>query len=209
MKASFSYPCSKLKLCDQSIWTFLPWLCFLQIPVFQRGGTVIPLKTMAGKSTEWMIDISYELRVALDTEVLWDDSPFTKLPFIPSDLFKVLDACSISRMVSASVCPVASPPLWEGSHLPPTVPLKWDYLSIAEAEHFSDISQPSSSPLEEEAENEQATNFLLDTEKELPTTVFSSKQGDTWHPHQFTKPHPSLQSTLRAGLPEPSRDTSQ
>uniref|UniRef100_A0A8B9BMW1 Glucosidase alpha, neutral C n=1 Tax=Anser brachyrhynchus TaxID=132585 RepID=A0A8B9BMW1_9AVES len=39
-----------------------------KIPVFQRGGTVIPLKTAAGKSTEWMIDISYELRVALDTE---------------------------------------------------------------------------------------------------------------------------------------------
>lgn len=38
------------------------------IPVFQRGGTVIPLKTTAGKSTEWMIDISYELHVALDTE---------------------------------------------------------------------------------------------------------------------------------------------
>uniref|UniRef100_A0A8U8BPN2 Glycoside hydrolase family 31 N-terminal domain-containing protein n=1 Tax=Geospiza parvula TaxID=87175 RepID=A0A8U8BPN2_GEOPR len=41
---------------------------FLQIPVFQRGGTVIPLKTSAGKSTEWMIDISYELHVALDAE---------------------------------------------------------------------------------------------------------------------------------------------
>ncbi|KAM6131129.1 neutral alpha-glucosidase C isoform 2-T2 [Pterocles gutturalis] len=39
-----------------------------EIPVFQRGGTVIPLKTRARKSTEWMIDISYELRVALDTE---------------------------------------------------------------------------------------------------------------------------------------------
>uniref|UniRef100_A0A8B9S567 Neutral alpha-glucosidase C n=1 Tax=Apteryx owenii TaxID=8824 RepID=A0A8B9S567_APTOW len=38
------------------------------IPVFQRGGTVIPLKTRAGKSTEWMIDISYELHVAPDTE---------------------------------------------------------------------------------------------------------------------------------------------
>ncbi|NXU81320.1 GANC glucosidase, partial [Oreotrochilus melanogaster] len=38
------------------------------IPVFQRGGTVIPLKTTAGKSTEWMIDIPYELHVALDTE---------------------------------------------------------------------------------------------------------------------------------------------
>uniref|UniRef100_A0A803VP62 Glucosidase alpha, neutral C n=1 Tax=Ficedula albicollis TaxID=59894 RepID=A0A803VP62_FICAL len=39
-----------------------------EIPVFQRGGTVIPLKTTAGKSTEWMIDISYELHVALDKE---------------------------------------------------------------------------------------------------------------------------------------------
>ncbi|NXN99771.1 GANC glucosidase, partial [Rhinopomastus cyanomelas] len=38
------------------------------IPVFQRGGTVIPLKTAAGKSTEWMVDISYELHVALDPE---------------------------------------------------------------------------------------------------------------------------------------------
>ncbi|KAK2533211.1 Ganc [Columba livia] len=38
------------------------------IPVFQRGGTVLPLKTTAGKSTEWMTDISYELHVALDTE---------------------------------------------------------------------------------------------------------------------------------------------
>uniref|UniRef100_A0A8B9F2N4 Neutral alpha-glucosidase C n=1 Tax=Amazona collaria TaxID=241587 RepID=A0A8B9F2N4_9PSIT len=62
------YPCSKLKFCDQRIRTILPWLCFSQIPVFQRGGTVIPLKTTAGKSTEWMIDTSYELHVALDTE---------------------------------------------------------------------------------------------------------------------------------------------
>uniref|UniRef100_A0A8C9GCY1 Glycoside hydrolase family 31 N-terminal domain-containing protein n=1 Tax=Pavo cristatus TaxID=9049 RepID=A0A8C9GCY1_PAVCR len=38
------------------------------IPVFQRGGTVIPLKTAAGKSTEWMTNTSYELRVALNTE---------------------------------------------------------------------------------------------------------------------------------------------
>ncbi|XP_061853616.1 neutral alpha-glucosidase C isoform X3 [Colius striatus] len=38
------------------------------IPVFQRGGTVIPLKTTAGKSTEWMTDTPYELHVALDTE---------------------------------------------------------------------------------------------------------------------------------------------
>eukprot|EP00076_Gallus_gallus_P040943 XP_025006481.1 neutral alpha-glucosidase C isoform X1 [Gallus gallus] len=38
------------------------------IPIFQRGGTVIPLKTAAGKSTEWMTNISYELRVALNTE---------------------------------------------------------------------------------------------------------------------------------------------
>uniref|UniRef100_A0A669PNC9 Uncharacterized protein n=1 Tax=Phasianus colchicus TaxID=9054 RepID=A0A669PNC9_PHACC len=41
---------------------------FWQIPIFQRGGTVIPLKTAAGKSTEWMTNISYELRVALNTE---------------------------------------------------------------------------------------------------------------------------------------------
>ncbi|XP_048803467.1 neutral alpha-glucosidase C [Lagopus muta] len=38
------------------------------IPIFQRGGTVIPLKTAAGKSTEWMTNISYELRVALNAE---------------------------------------------------------------------------------------------------------------------------------------------
>uniref|UniRef100_A0A8C0Z9A9 Glucosidase alpha, neutral C n=1 Tax=Cyanistes caeruleus TaxID=156563 RepID=A0A8C0Z9A9_CYACU len=51
------------------VWKpFCPGFVFLQIPVFQRGGTVIPLKTTAGKSTEWMIDISYELHVALDTE---------------------------------------------------------------------------------------------------------------------------------------------
>uniref|UniRef100_A0A8C5X8Y5 Glycoside hydrolase family 31 N-terminal domain-containing protein n=1 Tax=Malurus cyaneus samueli TaxID=2593467 RepID=A0A8C5X8Y5_9PASS len=53
---------------EPTMGTPLPWLCFLQIPVFQRGGTVIPLKTTAGKSTEWMTDISYELHVALDTE---------------------------------------------------------------------------------------------------------------------------------------------
>uniref|UniRef100_A0A8C3TZV8 Glycoside hydrolase family 31 N-terminal domain-containing protein n=1 Tax=Catharus ustulatus TaxID=91951 RepID=A0A8C3TZV8_CATUS len=55
-------------------YVLLPYLYTLfyrahtAIPVFQRGGTVIPLKTTAGKSTEWMIDISYELHVALDTE---------------------------------------------------------------------------------------------------------------------------------------------
>ncbi|XP_019374617.1 PREDICTED: neutral alpha-glucosidase C isoform X1 [Gavialis gangeticus] len=38
------------------------------IPVFQRGGSIILLKTAVGKSTEWMTDISYELRVALDSK---------------------------------------------------------------------------------------------------------------------------------------------
>nr|XP_006130414.1 neutral alpha-glucosidase C isoform X1 [Pelodiscus sinensis]XP_025044103.1 neutral alpha-glucosidase C isoform X1 [Pelodiscus sinensis] len=38
------------------------------IPVFQRGGSVVPLKTKVGRSTEWMTDISYELRVALDSK---------------------------------------------------------------------------------------------------------------------------------------------
>ncbi|XP_065451431.1 neutral alpha-glucosidase C isoform X2 [Chrysemys picta bellii] len=38
------------------------------IPVFQRGGGVVPLKTTVGRSTEWMTDISYELRVALDSK---------------------------------------------------------------------------------------------------------------------------------------------
>uniref|UniRef100_A0A8C3NCQ4 Glycoside hydrolase family 31 N-terminal domain-containing protein n=1 Tax=Geospiza parvula TaxID=87175 RepID=A0A8C3NCQ4_GEOPR len=53
----------------QKLWEpFCLGFVFLQIPVFQRGGTVIPLKTSAGKSTEWMIDISYELHVALDAE---------------------------------------------------------------------------------------------------------------------------------------------
>uniref|UniRef100_A0A8D2JEM3 Glycoside hydrolase family 31 N-terminal domain-containing protein n=1 Tax=Varanus komodoensis TaxID=61221 RepID=A0A8D2JEM3_VARKO len=36
------------------------------IPVMHRGGTIIPLKTSVGKSTEWMIEASYELRAALD-----------------------------------------------------------------------------------------------------------------------------------------------
>uniref|UniRef100_A0A670XX90 Glucosidase alpha, neutral C n=1 Tax=Pseudonaja textilis TaxID=8673 RepID=A0A670XX90_PSETE len=36
------------------------------IPVFQRGGTIIPLKISVGKSTEWMLDVPYELRAALD-----------------------------------------------------------------------------------------------------------------------------------------------
>lgn len=48
---------------------------------------MIPLKTAAGKSTEWMIDVSYELRVALDTEVLRSDIPFTKLSFTAFMLF--------------------------------------------------------------------------------------------------------------------------
>ncbi|XP_038597178.1 neutral alpha-glucosidase C [Tachyglossus aculeatus] len=38
------------------------------IPVFQRGGTVVPAKTSVGRSTGWMAQVSYELRVALDSE---------------------------------------------------------------------------------------------------------------------------------------------
>uniref|UniRef100_A0A6I8NEB4 Glucosidase alpha, neutral C n=1 Tax=Ornithorhynchus anatinus TaxID=9258 RepID=A0A6I8NEB4_ORNAN len=38
------------------------------IPVFQRGGTVVPAKTSVGGSTGWMAEASYELRVALDSE---------------------------------------------------------------------------------------------------------------------------------------------
>lgn len=190
VRASFSYPSSNLKLYDQNIRTFLPWLCFSQIPVFQRGGTVLPLKTTAGKSTEWMTDISYELHVALDTEVLRDDIPFTKLSFTLSDLFRsLLPVQSTQWYLHLYAQWVSStPPIRGGSHLPSTVPSKWDCLSIVEAEHFSDLSQPSSSLLEEGAENEHTTKFLWGTERELPTTVCSHKWGDTWQPHQFTKP---------------------
>nr|XP_054954296.1 neutral alpha-glucosidase C isoform X12 [Pan paniscus] len=38
------------------------------IPVFQRGGSVIPIKTTIGKSTGWMTESSYGLRVALSTK---------------------------------------------------------------------------------------------------------------------------------------------
>uniref|UniRef100_A0A803T8R2 Glucosidase alpha, neutral C n=1 Tax=Anolis carolinensis TaxID=28377 RepID=A0A803T8R2_ANOCA len=51
---------------------FVHFSCFvfllLQIPVIQRGGTIIPLKTSVGKSTEWMVDVPYELRAALDSK---------------------------------------------------------------------------------------------------------------------------------------------
>uniref|UniRef100_A0A8C3HFX0 Glucosidase alpha, neutral C n=1 Tax=Chrysemys picta bellii TaxID=8478 RepID=A0A8C3HFX0_CHRPI len=46
----------------------LPGSDEVRIPVFQRGGGVVPLKTTVGRSTEWMTDISYELRVALDSK---------------------------------------------------------------------------------------------------------------------------------------------
>lgn len=38
------------------------------IPVFQRGGSVVPRKTVIGKSTGWMTDSPYGLRVALSTK---------------------------------------------------------------------------------------------------------------------------------------------
>ncbi|XP_054572293.1 neutral alpha-glucosidase C isoform X1 [Eptesicus fuscus] len=38
------------------------------IPVFQRGGSVVPIKTTIGKSTGWMTDSPYGLRVALSTK---------------------------------------------------------------------------------------------------------------------------------------------
>uniref|UniRef100_A0A8C5LHP7 Glucosidase, alpha; neutral C n=1 Tax=Jaculus jaculus TaxID=51337 RepID=A0A8C5LHP7_JACJA len=38
------------------------------IPVFQRGGSVIPIKTTVGRSTGWMVDSPYGLRVALSTK---------------------------------------------------------------------------------------------------------------------------------------------
>ncbi|KAG3261689.1 glucosidase alpha, neutral C, transcript variant X2 [Ictidomys tridecemlineatus] len=38
------------------------------IPVFQRGGSVVPIKTTIGKSTGWMTNSSFGLRVAVSTE---------------------------------------------------------------------------------------------------------------------------------------------
>uniref|UniRef100_A0A8C3LDH1 Glycoside hydrolase family 31 N-terminal domain-containing protein n=1 Tax=Chrysolophus pictus TaxID=9089 RepID=A0A8C3LDH1_CHRPC len=61
-------PGSKEVRVIQSCSAFQPTEIYYTIPIFQRGGTVIPLKTAAGKSTEWMTNISYELRVALNTE---------------------------------------------------------------------------------------------------------------------------------------------
>ncbi|XP_073495193.1 neutral alpha-glucosidase C isoform X2 [Phyllobates terribilis] len=37
-----------------------------EIPVYQRGGSIIPLQTTIGKSSGWMDNSPYELRVALD-----------------------------------------------------------------------------------------------------------------------------------------------
>ncbi|XP_063803555.1 neutral alpha-glucosidase C [Pseudophryne corroboree] len=37
-----------------------------EIPVYQRGGSIIPLHTVTGKSTGWMAGSPYELHVALD-----------------------------------------------------------------------------------------------------------------------------------------------
>uniref|UniRef100_G3VWT3 Glucosidase alpha, neutral C n=1 Tax=Sarcophilus harrisii TaxID=9305 RepID=G3VWT3_SARHA len=39
-----------------------------RIPVFQRGGSVVPMKTALGRSTGWMTHLPYELLVALDTK---------------------------------------------------------------------------------------------------------------------------------------------
>lgn len=151
---------------------FCPGFVFLQIPVFQRGGTVIPLKTSAGKSTEWMIDISYELHVALDAEVCRDSIPFLQrclllhLTFV-GPVWSAQWHLHLSAQWLFSICAEGD------SDVSPT---KRDYLSTAEPEYFSDFFQPLSSPLEGGAENEQATNFLLDTERELPTTVFANKE---------------------------------
>ncbi|KAM6202498.1 neutral alpha-glucosidase C [Rhynchocyon petersi] len=38
------------------------------IPVFQRGGSVVPVKTILGKSTGWMTESPYGLRVALSSQ---------------------------------------------------------------------------------------------------------------------------------------------
>lgn len=38
------------------------------IPVFQRGGSAVPIKTRIGKSTGWTTDSPYGLRVALSTK---------------------------------------------------------------------------------------------------------------------------------------------
>ncbi|KAM4014344.1 neutral alpha-glucosidase C isoform 2-T3 [Anomaloglossus baeobatrachus] len=37
-----------------------------EIPVYQRGGSIIPLRTTIGKSSGWMSNSPYELRIALD-----------------------------------------------------------------------------------------------------------------------------------------------
>ncbi|KAG8560581.1 hypothetical protein GDO81_015038 [Engystomops pustulosus] len=37
-----------------------------EIPVYQRGGSIIPMHTMTGRSTGWMDESPYELRIALD-----------------------------------------------------------------------------------------------------------------------------------------------
>ncbi|XP_053553897.1 neutral alpha-glucosidase C isoform X2 [Bombina bombina] len=39
-----------------------------EIPVYQRGGSIIPMYIRAGKSTEWMDNFPYELHVALDSK---------------------------------------------------------------------------------------------------------------------------------------------
>ncbi|MEE6519075.1 hypothetical protein FKM82_030542, partial [Ascaphus truei] len=39
-----------------------------QIPVYQRGGSIVPMQTRAGKSTGWMKNTPYELHIALDSK---------------------------------------------------------------------------------------------------------------------------------------------
>lgn len=119
-----------------------------------------------------MIDVSYELHVALDTEVPWDSVSFLQRCLLLHPIF--VGPCYLFNQHNSIYIwlPNGSSPLvlFEGTQT--SAPLS----PLSTAEHFSDLFQPLSSPLEKGAENEQATDFLLGSERELSSTVFANKK---------------------------------
>ncbi|XP_004623565.1 neutral alpha-glucosidase C [Octodon degus] len=59
---------SKTSVCWEGGCTVKMPVTLDTIPVFQRGGSVVPIKTAVGRSTGWMTDLPYGLRVALSTQ---------------------------------------------------------------------------------------------------------------------------------------------
>ncbi|XP_029426119.1 neutral alpha-glucosidase C isoform X2 [Nannospalax galili] len=144
------------------------------IPVFQRGGSVVPIKTTVGKSTGWMADSPYGLHIALSTK----DSAVGELYLDDGHSFQYLHQKQfLHRKLSFSSSVLINRCADERGHYPSKCKVEQILVLGLQKKPSSVTTHPSDGKVQPAAFTYSARTSTLSLEK------LSLNIGDDWEVH--------------------------